>query len=44
MAALQNPSQRGSNLVPKPKMGVDRKALREELSRRYEHTLRRLGS
>ena len=42
MSALQHPLH-GDTLRPAPKNGVDRKALREQISKRYEHTLRRLG-
>lgn len=44
MAAYQRPLHEGEpRLVPSPKHGVDRQALRDMISQRYEHTLRRLG-
>lgn len=43
MAGLERPLHQGADPIPAAKHGVDRKALREEISRRYENTLRRLG-
>jgi len=42
MHALNNPST-ANDPQPRTMRGVDRQALRAELSKRYEHTLRRLG-
>lgn len=42
MHALNNPAQ-GKGPNPRPMRGVDRAQLREQLSKRYEHTLRRLA-
>lgn len=43
MFALKTPSTRGKELTPRANPVADRKALRAELSKRYEHTLRRLA-
>lgn len=43
MALLDQPPQREAPATSAPKRGLDRKALLEEIGRRYEHTLRRLG-
>jgi hypothetical protein len=42
MHALNKPST-GDAVTPRTMRGVDRAALRAELSAKYEHTLRRLG-
>lgn len=43
MFALNTPSTKGKDLTPRSNPVADRKALRDELSKRYEHTLRRLA-
>ena len=43
MASQRVPSDDEIRLTANPRPDIDRKALREEISKRYEHTLRRLG-
>ncbi len=43
MASQRSPAEDEIRLTAKPKPDIDRKALREEISKRYENTLRRLG-
>ena len=43
MTAHDHPVKDGKKAAPVSNKDVDRQVLREEISRRYEHTLRRLG-